>query len=138
MAWIKDLYRNTHGLDLGVFGGAIRTFKAQSTKWEPITKTFVSEVIVLLQQFIIKMLDLIVGGFATRSGQETLRRYKRVMDKAVSVLKVEREKKPFITMNHYFNESLQKARSERLTDVVKGSVGKEFVNTNGRSYSPLG
>lgn len=145
MAWIKDLYRNTRGLDLGVFGGVVlaSAFKAKSTKWEPITKTFMSDVIILLHRFIITVLDLLCANkrgcneIWSAISDEVLRRYKRGMDQAAFLLKVEREKKPF-TMNHYFNENLQKARSERLTSVVKGSARKELVHTYGHSYERTG
>jgi hypothetical protein len=141
MAWIKELYQNTRGVDLGGFGGTVlaSAFKAQTTKWEPITKSFVTDVIVLLHDFITTVLHLLCADkricdeIWSAISDDVLSRYRNGMEHAAFLLKVERETKPF-TMNHYFNANLQKCRSDRLTSAVKGSARREVVKNGIGDY----
>lgn len=142
MAWIKELYSKARGVDLGGFGGTVlaSAFRAQSAKWEPITKTFVGDVILLLHEFILTVLHLLCADkricdeIWSSISDDVLSRYGKGMEHAVFLLKVEREKKPF-TLNHYFNANLQKCRSDRLINAVKGSARKESMRkSNGHFY----
>lgn len=68
-------------------------------KWEPIAKTFVSDVIILLHRFIVTILDLLYTDKRVRNeiwlaiSDEVPRRYKRGIDQAAFLLKVEIGKK---------------------------------------------
>lgn len=114
------------------FGGALlgTIFKEQSKRWEDIVLAHVSDAIVLVHDFILNLLRHIV------SEKQVLRElfdnvllerlhasYRRAMDHARFLLKIEREGKP-ITYNQSFYAELQKGQSERLHESLQNLAVK--------------
>ena len=94
------------------FGGSIlaATFREQTKKWEDITYAHVSDAIVVVHHFIVKLLDTVVPEKSVRDVlwenimvDELRMTYGRAMSQATFLLETEREVLP-ITYNHYFSK----------------------------------
>jgi hypothetical protein len=113
--WILQVFKDNQGFELGTFNASILTtvMKKQSSKWEDISMGFVSDVIVLVHRFITSALVSICDDRNVRDAlagklSDTLtRRYQDAIACARFLLKVEKSNTP-MTMNHYFNDSLQR------------------------------
>ncbi|KAF3062278.1 Interferon-induced GTP-binding protein Mx [Daldinia childiae] len=127
MDYISGVYRDSRGLELGMVGGPLVStmFKEQSKKWKPITLDYVSRVIWAVHHFIVQALETTCPDERVReelwSGyllEELQKSYREAMDKAKYLLSIEREGIP-LTLNHYFNDTLQKAQSGRLVSNIE-------------------
>jgi hypothetical protein len=98
--------------------------KKQSSKWEDISMGSVSDAIVLVHRFITSALQSICDDRSVRDAlaakltDELATRYQNAMACAVFLLKVERSDTP-MTMNHYFNDNLQRSRQEKAATHIK-------------------
>lgn len=113
------------------FGGSIlaTTFKEQTQKWEQLAKSHVSSAIFLVHDFIVGLLK---QTFPEKQVREELWDsivldrlrdvYKLAMDRTEELLEIEREGLP-ITVNHYFNENLQRCRAKRLRGAISDLTG---------------
>jgi hypothetical protein len=113
--WLLQVFKGYQRFELGTFNASIlaTVMKKQSSKWEDISMGFVSDAIVLVHRFITSALQSI---YDDRSVRNTLaakltnkltRRYQNAIACAGFLLKVERNNTP-MTMNHYFNDNLQR------------------------------
>ncbi|KAI0848258.1 P-loop containing nucleoside triphosphate hydrolase protein [Daldinia vernicosa] len=141
MDYISGVYRDSRGLDLGIAGGPLTStmFKEQSKKWKPITLDYMSRVIWAVHHFIVQALEATCPDERVReelwSGyllEELQKSYRGAMDKAKELLSIEREGIP-LTLNHYFNDNLQKAQSGRLVSHIEklgteGDMGTPDAN----------
>ncbi|ORY65220.1 interferon-induced GTP-binding protein Mx2 [Pseudomassariella vexata] len=127
MEYIELVYNNSRGADLGTFSGSMLAaiFKEQTKNWESITLYHVSRSIILVHQFIVKVIEEVCPDahvFDTLWNDHILEKlqqtYIRAIDKAKYLLSIEREHLPF-TLNHYFNDNLQKLQGERLVSLMK-------------------
>ncbi|TPX11991.1 uncharacterized protein E0L32_007294 [Thyridium curvatum] len=127
MAHIEGVYKDSRGPELGTFNGTLlgTTFKEQSSKWEKLVLSHITNAIVLVHQFIFDLLTDCCPDPSVRNALwdtvllDQLRGcYSRAMQHTRFLLTVEREGKP-MTYNHYFNANLQKARSGRILAEVK-------------------
>ncbi|KAK4061055.1 hypothetical protein Purlil1_14277 [Purpureocillium lilacinum] len=62
---------------------------------------------------------------------QLLANYQTGMEQARFLVHVERQKRPY-TLNHYFNSNLQKSRSNRITDHLRGFARKEGGRDHGK------
>ncbi|KLU91201.1 hypothetical protein MAPG_09723 [Magnaporthiopsis poae ATCC 64411] len=122
MKVIEQVYDTSRGPELGTFGGGVFTtvFRKQSENWEPLTLAYASKAIVLVHDFISRLLHTLCPDADTREQvyqqllvDKLLETYKRAMDHARFLLNVERFSRP-MTVNHYFNATQQSSRGERL------------------------
>ncbi|RYP01004.1 hypothetical protein DL763_000425 [Monosporascus cannonballus] len=127
MDYIEDLYKSSRGQELGTFGGPLLAtmFKDQSAKWEPITLTFVGQVILMVHHFIVEAINEVCPDKRVREQlwesfllEELQRSYTRALERARFLLDIEREGPP-VTLNHYFNDGLQTGQSKRLAQDLK-------------------
>ncbi|RYP10249.1 hypothetical protein DL764_000741 [Monosporascus ibericus] len=127
MDYIEDLYKGSRGQELGTFGGSLLAtmFKDQSAKWEPITLTFVGQVILMVHHFIVETINEVCPDTRVREQlwesfllEELQRSYTRALDHTRFLLDIEREGTP-LTLNHYFNDSLQTGQGKRLVQALK-------------------
>ena len=90
-----------------------------STKWEPLVLDHVSKAIAIVHDFFYQTLSELchdknvldqLWDMVLRD--ELCSRYQKAMDHTRSLLEIERDGL-LITLNHYFNSTLQKARQER-------------------------
>ncbi|KAI1874809.1 uncharacterized protein JN550_002238 [Neoarthrinium moseri] len=129
MTYIRSMYNQSRSADLASFGGWLLAslFKEQSKNWEPLTLQYVSIAICFVHHFMKEALhdacldkaifetlwnDLLIEGLQSA--------YARAMNHAKFLLQVDQGGRPY-TLNHYFNDNLQKAHSQRLTAKTKGS-----------------
>jgi hypothetical protein len=113
--WLLQVFKGNQGFELGTFNASIlaTVMKKQSSKWEDISMRFVSDAIVLVHRFITSALQSICDDRSVRDAlagklaDELARRYQHAIACAGFLLKVERSDTP-MTMNHYFNDNLQR------------------------------
>ncbi|KAI1083554.1 P-loop containing nucleoside triphosphate hydrolase protein [Whalleya microplaca] len=143
MEYIGEVYRTSRGQDLATFGGSLlpTLFKEQSKKWEPITLSYMHRVIIAVHHFIFEMIkevcpddrvrDELWDGYLLEDLQGS---YLRAMDRAKSLLEIEREGPPF-TLNHYFNDDLQKVQGDRTVAALKEHGQVQTIQPNGPGYA---
>lgn len=100
-------------------------FKEQSNKWKPITLAYTSAVILNVHHFIVEAIKEICPDERVRDElwngyliDDLLASYRRAMQHAKFLLELEREGVP-LTLNHYFNDNLQKVQSGRLVAAME-------------------
>lgn len=120
-------------------------FRKQSENWEPLTLAYASKAIVLVHDFISRLLHTLCPDADTREQvyqqllvDRLLKAYKRAMDHAMFLLNVERFSRP-MTVNHYFNATQQSSRGERLLDHLKKMAfktqdGSSVIKLNAMKY----
>lgn len=133
-AWISDVYQRSKGMDLGTFNSHLvsTTFTEQSRKWEPLTKVYLSRVVLTIHRFIRDILSSIC------TDQETYRciwneifgglekGYKEAMRQAELLTHVNQREQPW-TLNRRFNGTVAKARAERMASLVAPMARKDTV-----------
>lgn len=104
-------------------------FKEQTRKWERLTAAYVSHVIVLVHRFIDETLKHVCPDNCVRKElwenhlvEKLQESYGRAMRHAQFLLAVERGPRPY-TLNHYFNDNLQKLQNGRVTSQLK-AIGR--------------
>lgn len=113
--WLSDVFAGNRGFEMGTFNASIlaTVMKKQSAKWGDISKGFVSDIIVIVHRFITAALQsLCTDGEICRAlldaiFDDLVGRYQRAIENTRFLLKVENTNTP-MTLNHYFNETLQK------------------------------
>jgi hypothetical protein len=113
--WLREVFMDNRGFELGTFNASIlaTVMKKQSSKWKDISLGFVSDVIVLVHRFITKALgcictdSLVCQALVNTLFDELIQRYQNAIQNANFLLEVENSNIP-MTLNHYFNENLQK------------------------------
>lgn len=141
--WIKKIYLDCRGFDLGTFGNNIlaSAFKLQTKKWESVTREYMSHAIMVVHRFLSKVLDKVCATRQLRDNiwssitGELLKRYKMAMSTAMTLVSVERSCPPY-TFNHYFNSNLQKLRSTRVAKALEGNARAEMTQTRHGQYAP--
>ncbi|PNP61188.1 hypothetical protein FNYG_14105 [Fusarium nygamai] len=125
MPWITEMHRRSRGVELGTFGPRVLSsaFQEQSIYWQKMATEYLSKVILSVHKFILgalgkvcyetRILDELISGLMA----DLLARYQDGMNQAIHLVHIERHKKPY-TLNHYFNENLQKARNERINKAL--------------------
>ncbi|MCJ1463406.1 hypothetical protein MMC07_002013 [Pseudocyphellaria aurata] len=120
MPWLKSIYTSSRGFELGTFDPVLISliWKKQSVNWDGLALGYISDVIIIVHRFIRSLLRAIclderVLNELTFILMEDLRtRYRKAIDQVQFILQVERAGTP-MTLNHYFNENLEKCRQER-------------------------
>ncbi|KAI1470781.1 P-loop containing nucleoside triphosphate hydrolase protein [Daldinia caldariorum] len=132
MDYIARVYRDSRGQDLGTFSNALVStmFKEQSKNWKNITLDYVKRVIWIVHHFIFEAIkescpdervrDELWNGFLL---EELQKAYREAISRVMFLLEVEHDGQP-LTLNHYFNDALQRAQSGRLVDAIK-ELGSE-------------
>jgi hypothetical protein len=108
--WLLQVFKGDQEFELGTFNASIfaTVMKKQSSKWEDISMGSVSNAIVLVHRFITSALQSICDDRSVRDAlagkltDELTRRYQSAIACAEFLLKVP------MTMNHYFNDNLQR------------------------------
>ncbi len=115
-------------------------FKEKSAKWEPITLAYIGHVILLVHHFITEVVGEICPDAKVREQlwdsfllEELQKSYARAIDRARFLLEIEREGPP-LTLNHYFNDNLQKWQSERLVLAMK-ELGLKSTLAGDKAYN---
>ncbi|OJJ94880.1 hypothetical protein ASPACDRAFT_1883796 [Aspergillus aculeatus ATCC 16872] len=124
--WLRDEYHNSRGFELNNFSITMLTnvFNKQTMKWKSIALGYLSEIIFIVHNFIMRNLQIC---FADRRVfrnllpylmGDLLDVYKGAMDHVWLLLYIEREG-TLKTLDHYFNDQLQKIRQSRWKAYVE-------------------
>lgn len=114
-AWLAEVFQGNRGFEMGTFNPSIlpTAMKKQSSKWSDISLGCVSDVVVLMHAFTTSALSSICSDRNVRDAligklsDELIKRYERAISNASFLLTVEKCGMP-LTLNHYFNDNLQK------------------------------
>lgn len=115
LAWLGETFRSYRGFEIGTFNpGFLSTIiKKQSVNWECLSLGYVSDMICAVHTFILKVLKSICTDERVREHllsilmDPLLDIYQRSLSKVKFLLHVERDGTP-MTLNHYFNDNLEK------------------------------
>jgi hypothetical protein len=114
-SWLVEVFQGNRGFELGTFNASIlaTAMKKQCSKWTPISMGFVSDIIVMVHSFIHSALAAVCSDrnvcdtLINKLSDELIRRYQKALAHTRFLLEVENGDTP-MTLNHYFNENLQK------------------------------
>ncbi|KAH0595313.1 hypothetical protein MHUMG1_07063 [Metarhizium humberi] len=137
LKWIKRTYCGSRGVELGTFGPGLLSsaFREQSTNWAPLTKAYLSKIILVIHHFIMRVLALscadtkVLEEIKSFITSELLDRYQAGMEQAMLLVSLERDKKPY-TLNSAFNTELHGSRSQRVLNPLKRKATCPYNNNN--------
>ena len=113
--WLHSIYRDSRGFEIGTVNPTLlaNIMKEQSRKWKDIALGYVADLIVLTHTFVNDLLEEVCPTQRLREGILSLLmdhlcvRYKAIIKHVDFLLNVELNGTPS-TLNHYFNDNLQK------------------------------
>ncbi|GMF67031.1 unnamed protein product [Aspergillus oryzae] len=113
--WLEELYQSSRGFEIGTFSASLlaTSMKKQSAKWPDFAKGYISDVITIVHGFIVKALEIacvdkrVFNHLFSIMMDNLLDKYQRALTQVDFLLHVERNQAPK-TLNHYFNENLQR------------------------------
>lgn len=117
--WLREVFRENRGFELGTFNPSIlaTTMKRQSSKWMGISMGYISDAIVIIHRFIAAAVASVCGDYDVQKAlldtlsEDLIKRYNNAIDSIEFLLNVENGCTP-MTLNHYFNENLQKRQAQ--------------------------
>ncbi|KAI9684586.1 MAG: hypothetical protein M1822_005674 [Bathelium mastoideum] len=129
MNWLENTYTITRGNHLGTFNPALlsMTMYEQSNKWEALAMGYTSDIVAMVHEYIVNLLAHLCADENVRSQllaillDSLVERYRKGLKQTRSLLEVEREGTP-LTVNHYFNENLEKHRQMRRASALSSKV----------------
>jgi len=115
LRWLGEVYKGSRGFELGIFDSSMlaTTMKTQSVKWEPIALGYIADVVGTVHAFIEDLLQLVCPDNRVRAEitsklmEKLIVKYNGAIDHVRFLLDVERAGTP-ATLNHYFNDNLEK------------------------------
>lgn len=133
MEWITDLHRRYRGPELTTPGPAIlgSVFKEQSVRWDTFARCFVGSCVQKVHVFIRNALTLLCPSPALASdlwdaiSDEVLARYKKGLEKAIYLARIERSLSPY-TLNRLFEAEVFGSRSARHVERIKALAVYEY------------
>ncbi|KAK2789402.1 hypothetical protein FQN52_006266 [Onygenales sp. PD_12] len=125
-SWLDTTYLACRGFAIGTFNPSLLStiFKKQTSKWESLSLGYISDMICAVHHFIQWVLVSICTDRPVRHNllsmvmDRLLAIYKRARDQVKFLLDVERDG-TLMTLNHYFNDNLEKCRQKRLEVEMK-------------------
>ena len=113
--WLRRVYRDSRGYEIGTVNPTLLAsiMKEQARKWEDIALGYVADVIVLTHTFINDLLHQVCPTQRVRENilsllmDQLCTKYKAAIEHVVFLLAVDLDGTPS-TLNHYFNDNLQK------------------------------
>ena len=115
IAWVEEVYLSSRGFELGTFDSSLLavTMKHQAAKWKDIALGYVSDIITLVHNCVLRILKQVAPNARVQGGIKDLlldklrEKYANALAHARFLIKVELEGTP-ATLNHYFNHTLEK------------------------------
>ncbi|KAH9210651.1 dynamin [Leptodontidium sp. 2 PMI_412] len=123
MDWIGEEYRRARGFGLAAIGPSIlpTIWQEQAKNWEGLTFAYIADMVFFVHDFTCKALAHVCRDEGVRSGLW----YHKTVDHVRFLIEVERFGTP-MTMNHYFNEKLQKLKADRLEKLLAKHVEQHY------------
>ncbi|KAK4898291.1 hypothetical protein LTR49_027855 [Elasticomyces elasticus] len=124
--WLLAVFESNRGFELGTLNPSLLAtcMKKQCSKWTGISMGFVSDNIVMVHKFIDSAFISICSDRDVRDAliskltDELIRRYQKAISNTQFLLEIESSETP-MTLNHYFNDNLQKSRQGNASANVK-------------------
>lgn len=115
LAWLKKVHLGSRGFELGTFKPSLLgiAMKEQSRKWKSLALGYISDIVTLVHRMITDLLNQLMPDETTRVGIQSLlmdelrKKYQAAIHHTEFLIKVELESNP-ATLNHYFNDTLEK------------------------------
>jgi hypothetical protein len=115
LQWLKETYHKSRGFELGTFDPSLLTeaMRQQSRNWNALSVGYASDAVALVHTFIARMLkrlcsdERVCERLLSLLMDGLLEKYRKVLEQVDLLLQVELAMIP-MTVNHYFNENLQK------------------------------
>ena len=116
MPWLKDVYTNSRGFELGTFDSSLLPviWKKQSVNWDHLALGYVSDIVFIVHNFISTLISAICDDQRVQSALMSVLMdglidcYKKSIDHTKFIISVEKDGTPQ-TLNHYFAENLEKS-----------------------------
>jgi hypothetical protein len=113
--WLKEVYRGARGFELGTLNSSLLavTMKRQSMKWKSLALGYIADIVTMAHVFVIDLLRAVCPVERVRIGVMSLltdhlvEKYKSAISHVNFLLEIELEGTP-ATLNHYFNDNLEK------------------------------
>ena len=113
--WLKEVYRGARGFELGSLNSSLLavTMKRQSMKWKSLALRYIADIVTMTHNFVTDLLRVVCPvkrvqlGVMSLLSDQLLERYKSAIAHVHFLLEVELNRTP-ATLNHYFNENLEK------------------------------
>jgi Dynamin family/Dynamin central region len=113
--WLKDLHKTSRGFGLGMSDPSLLaiTMRKLSFNWTGLALGYISDIVTMTHAFICDLLRIVCpdervrAGLLSRLAENLLAKYKEAYSFAEFLLEVERSGTP-TTLNHYFNDNLEK------------------------------
>ncbi|KAL5363119.1 P-loop containing nucleoside triphosphate hydrolase protein [Aspergillus floccosus] len=133
--WLLDLYTRSRGFEVGTFNTCLlaTSMNKQSSKWPNFALGYIADIITAVHPFIVKALELVcpdkhvVAAFGYILSDQLLERYQAAIKQVEFLLRVERNGTP-MTVNHYFNETLQILRQTRVQTTLEDKIIEDDRN----------
>ena len=142
--WLKDEVQAHRGFDLGTLDKGLlsKAMRTQAASWHQIAYGFIADVIRIAHEFIERALELTCPNSRIRSAVLTalrpslLESYTNAYEQVKFIVSVELTGTPY-TVNHYFNDNVQKARQERLRKSLEPHARQMLSSRMPLGPSPL-
>lgn len=113
--WLVQRHSQSRGLELGTFNISLlaTAMNQQSAKWPRFALGYIGDIFTVVHQYILKSLQLVCAdkrvarNLLAEIFEKLIHHYQRAVDQVTFLLSVERNGIP-TTLNHYFNDNLQK------------------------------
>ncbi|KAL9129208.1 MAG: hypothetical protein Q9217_002277 [Psora testacea] len=139
-AWLKEVYRSSRGFEIGTLNSSLLavTMKRQSMKWRSFARGYIADIVTIVYTFIVDLLRVVCPIERVRLGimsllmDRLIEKYRLALSHVEFLLEIELDGTP-ATLNHYFNDNLEKSRqrcmhagmqSRSFSDCKHGNVVK--------------
>ena len=113
--WLKEVYRGARGFELGTLNSSLLavTMKRQSRKWTSLALGYIADIVTLTHHFVTDLLRVVCPvervqlGVMSLLSDHLLEKYRSAIAHVNFLLEIELDGTP-ATLNHYFNDNLEK------------------------------
>ena len=113
--WLEQVYREARGFELGTLNSSLLavTMKRQAMKWKGLALGYIADIVTLAHTFVADLMRVVCPiervqlGMMSLLTDHLLEQYKLAIAHVQFLLEIELEGTP-ATLNHYFNENLEK------------------------------
>lgn len=113
--WIEEVYSNSRGFEIATVNPGLLSslMRKQSVKWPILARGYISDIISVVHAFIRQALEVVSKNTQISTNimsllmDDLIEKYKQAISKVEVLLRIEREGTP-LTLNHYFNDNLEK------------------------------
>ena len=114
-AWLIEVYRDTRGFEIGTLNSSLLAviMERQAVKWRSLALGYIADIVTMVHTFVVDLLHVVCPIERTRIGIMSLLtdglvdKYKLAISHVEFLLEVELDGTP-ATLNHYFNDNLEK------------------------------